>query len=162
MLYDLMKNKNIGVNSLRSSYASYWLPKLNQNQVQRIAFLMRTSPAMLYKNYLKKSDEEIITYSDEKQEETKPNKERTKLTNEQKEEYNNNRKDYYKQYYESKKELLLEKAKINDKANYGTRIVRELNQNKKDFEKMKEETKEKYKIIFDKKKNEYISLLTQE
>ena len=26
MLYDLMANKNIGVNSLRSSYASYWLP----------------------------------------------------------------------------------------------------------------------------------------
>ena len=76
-----------------------------------------------------------------------------------KEEYNNNRKDYYKQYYESKKDKLLEKAKINDKANYGTRIVRELNQNKKDFDKMKEETKEKYKIIFDDEKNEYISLL---
>ena len=53
-----MKDKNIGVNSLRSSYASYWLPKCTANQVQRIAYLMRTSPAMLFKNYLKKSKEE--------------------------------------------------------------------------------------------------------
>ena len=58
MLYDFLKNKNIGVNSLRSSYASYWLPKVNANQVQRIAYLMRTSAAMLYKNYLKKTNEE--------------------------------------------------------------------------------------------------------
>jgi hypothetical protein len=57
MLYDLLKEKSIGVNSLRSSYASHWLPKCNANQVQRIAYLMRTSAAMLYKNYLKKSDE---------------------------------------------------------------------------------------------------------
>ena len=57
MLYDLLKEKAIGVNSLRSSYASQWVPKCNANQVQRIAYLMRTSPAMLYKNYLKKSSE---------------------------------------------------------------------------------------------------------
>ena len=56
MLYDLLSNKNIGVNSLRSSYLSYWIPKLNANQVQRIAYLMRTSPAMIYKNYLKKDE----------------------------------------------------------------------------------------------------------
>ena len=160
MLYDLMANKNIGVNSLRSSYASYWLPKLNQNQVQRIAFLMRTSSKMLYSSYLKKSDETNDEDEAPKtiQQTTTP-KTVIKLTNEQKEEYNNNRKDYYKQYYESKKEKLLQKAKINDKEKYHVRIVRELNQNKKDFEKMKEETKEKYKIIFDKKKNEYISLI---
>ena len=54
MLYDLLSDKNIGVNSLRSSYASYFLPKGNANQVQRIAYF---SPAMLYNNYLKKSNE---------------------------------------------------------------------------------------------------------
>ena len=34
-------------------------------------------------------------------------------------------------------------------------------QNKKDFDKMKPQTIKKYEIIFDKKKNEYISLLTE-
>ncbi len=29
MLYDLLPDKNLGVNALRSIYASYWLPKLN-------------------------------------------------------------------------------------------------------------------------------------
>ena len=57
MLYDLSKEKAIGVNSLRSSYASKWVPKCNANQVQRIAYLMRTSSKMLYSNYLKKSSE---------------------------------------------------------------------------------------------------------
>ena len=46
MLYDLLSYKAIGLNSIRCSYASYLLPKLNTNQVQRIAFFMRTSPAL--------------------------------------------------------------------------------------------------------------------
>ena len=58
--------------------------------------------------------------------------------------------------------MLLEKARENDKAKYHIRVVRELNQNKKDFEKMKEETKEKYKIMFDEKSQKYISLLQDE
>jgi hypothetical protein len=49
MLCDLLKDTNIGVISLRSSYASYWIPKSNANQEQRIAYLMRTYPALLYK-----------------------------------------------------------------------------------------------------------------
>jgi hypothetical protein len=39
------------------------------------------------------------------------------------------------------------------------RITRELNQNKKDFKKMKPETIEKYKIKYDDKTKKYISLL---
>ena len=118
---------------------------------------------MLYSNYLKKSSE-----PNEQDETPKPIQQTTtpktinKLTNEEKEEYNNKRKDYHKKYYENKKDVLLEKAKINDKANYKTRIIRELNMNKKDFEKMKEETKEKYKIVYDEKSQKYISLLQDE
>ena len=39
------------------------------------------------------------------------------------------------------------------------RIIREIRQNKKDFENMKSETTEKYKIKWDSKRNEYISLI---
>jgi hypothetical protein len=159
MLYDLLKDKNIGVNSLRSSYASYWVPKLNANQVQRVSFLMRTSAAMLYKNYLKKDE----IKEEEPLQQTKINneqkKEIIKFTPEQKEEYDNNRTEYYKKYYEKRKEELLNRAKINDKEKYYLRITRELNQNKKDFKKMKPETIEKYKIKYDDKTKKYISLL---
>ena len=160
MLYDLLKDKNIGVNSLRSSYASYWIPKLNANQVQRIAFLMRTSASTLYKNYLKK--DEIKEESQPQQQKTtknEPKKEIIKLTPKQKEEYDNNRAEYQKKYYEKRKEELLERAKLNDKEKYYLRFVRELNQNKKDFETMKPATIEKYKIKYDDKTKQYISLL---
>ena len=45
------------------------------------------------------------------------------------------------------------------KEKYYLRITRELNQNKKDFKKMKPETIEKYKIKYDDKTKKYISLL---
>ena len=160
MLYDLMKDKNIGVNSLRSSYASYWLPKCTANQVQRIAYLMRTSPAMLYKNYLKKTKEESEEEEPPKRApQTITPKTITKLTPEEKQKYKQDRRDYYKNYYETKKDVLLEKAKENDKNKYWMRIVREIRQGKKDVDDMKPETIEKYKIEWDRKKNEYISLL---
>ena len=162
MLYDLLKDKNIGVNSLRSSYASYWIPKLNANQVQRIAFLMRTSASMLYKNYLKKDEikeEESQPQQQQKITRNEPKKEIIKLTPKQKEEYDNNRAEYQKKYYEKRKEELLERAKLNDKEKYYLRFVRELNQNKKDFETMKPATIEKYKIKYDDKTKQYISLL---
>ena len=159
MLYDLMKNKNIGVNSLRSSYASYWLPRCNANQVQRMAYLMRTSAAMLYKNYLKKTNEESEEETPKTTQQTITSKTVIKLTPEEITKYKQNRRDYYKQYYEKKKGELLEKAKINDKANYYKRAIRDLRSGRKDIEDMKPETIEKYKIEWDRKKNEYISLL---
>ncbi len=64
---------------MRSSYASYWVPKLNANQVQGVSFLMRTSAAMLYKNYLKKDE-----IKEEEPQQTRinhePKKEMIKLT----------------------------------------------------------------------------------
>ena len=74
MLYDLLKDKNIGVNSLGSSYLSYWIPRCTANQVQRIAYLMRTSPAMIYKNHLKKDE----IQEEEPQQQTTPTKEMKK------------------------------------------------------------------------------------
>ena len=43
MLYELVPDKNIGINALRSIYTSHFLPKPNKNQINRVAFLMRTS-----------------------------------------------------------------------------------------------------------------------
>ena len=54
MLYELVPDKNLGINALRSIYTSYYLPKLNDNQINRVAFLMRTSFYMLSTNYLRK------------------------------------------------------------------------------------------------------------
>ena len=126
---------------------------------------MRTSPAMIYKNYLKKSNDESEDSVEEETTQAKakatstPKTNNIKLTPQQAQEYKNNRLEYYKQYYASKKEQLLERAKVSDKANYWRRIVRELRQNKKNYKDMKPETIEKYKIEFDKKRNEYISLI---
>ena len=121
---------------------------------------MRTSPAMLYKNYLKKTKEES---EEEEPPKTAPqtitSKTITKLTPEEKQKYKQDRRDYYKQYYETKKNVLLEWAKENDKNKYWMRIVREIRQGKKDIDDMKPETIEKYKIEWDRKKNEYISLI---
>ena len=84
--------------------------------------------------YLKKSSE-----PNEQDETPKPIQQTTtpktinKLTNEERDEYNNKRKDYHKQYYEKRKDDLLDRARVNDKVKYYLRITRELNQNKKDF-----------------------------
>jgi hypothetical protein len=61
MIYELIPDKNIGINALRSIYTSHYLPKLNKNQINRVAFLMRTSFNLLSTNYLKKNEEEEET-----------------------------------------------------------------------------------------------------
>ena len=61
MLFELVPDKNIGINPLRSIYTSHYLPKLNKNQINRVAFLMRTSFNILSTNYLKKNEEEEET-----------------------------------------------------------------------------------------------------
>jgi hypothetical protein len=38
-------------------YTSHYLPELNKNQINLVAFLMRTSFNMLSTNYLKKNDD---------------------------------------------------------------------------------------------------------
>jgi hypothetical protein len=54
MLYELVPEKNLGVNALRSIYTSHYLPHLLKYQINRVSFLMRTSFNMLSTNYLKK------------------------------------------------------------------------------------------------------------
>jgi hypothetical protein len=70
MLFELVPDKNIGFNALRSMYTSYWLTKLNKSQINRVAFLMRTSFTVLSTSYLKKNEDEeeaiIINKNNEK------------------------------------------------------------------------------------------------
>ncbi len=92
ILYELVPNKNLGVNSFTSSYASFYVPKLNKNQLQRVAFLMRSYVSMLMSNYLKKDSNDNVLLNDfeeadpDQEQETKNiintttnNKEKTKL-----------------------------------------------------------------------------------
>ena len=83
----------------------------------------------------------------------------TKLTPEEKQKNKQDRRDYYKQYYEKRKGELLERAKISDKANYYKRAIRDLRSGRKNIEDFKDATIDKYKIKWDRKRNEYISLL---
>ena len=54
LLKDITKDKNIGVNSLRSAYVSHYFNKSNKLQLERVVFLMRSSPATLQTHYFKK------------------------------------------------------------------------------------------------------------
>ena len=152
MLSDLLPNKNLGVNAIRSIYASYWLPKLNKNQITRIAFLMRSSVSMLGTNYLKKSnDNQPITTQTEPRAELEQEIKETKKPRD--------RRAYLKSYYEANKEKIIDSIKATDKANYNNRFVRELNEGIITWEKVRNSTRQKYKLEFDEKNNKYISKL---
>ena len=129
ILYELVPNKNLGVNSFRSSYASYYVPKLNKNQLQRVAFLMRSSVSMLMSNYLKKDSNNNVLLNDfeeaepEQEQETK-NIINTTTNNKEKIKTPRNRTQYFKNYYEGNKEKILNANKENDKKTYNLRYVR--------------------------------------
>ncbi len=53
MLKEKTKEKNIGVNALWSAYVSHYFNKFNKLQLERIAFLMRSSVSTLQNHYLK-------------------------------------------------------------------------------------------------------------
>ena len=53
LLKEITNEKNIGVNALRSAYVSKYFNKLNKLQLERIAFLMRSSVGTLQNHYLK-------------------------------------------------------------------------------------------------------------
>ena len=166
MLYDLLNEKNIGVNSLRSSYVSYYLDKVNKNQLDRIAFIMRTSTQMLYNNYFKAVDNTPTKLSNERPTTPPPLIKIIKLvtptpaiikklTDDERKNKQQARAQYLHDYYNSKKDVLLTKARANDKKNYDSRYCRDLNNNVIQLKNIRPSTIEKYKIKFNDKTNLY-------
>ena len=78
MLKDITKDKNIGVNSLRSAYVSHYFNKLNKLQLERVAFLMRSSVGTLQNHYLKN---DVSLMDDEPEPEPKQQQEIIKKIN---------------------------------------------------------------------------------
>jgi hypothetical protein len=151
MLSDLLPNKNLGVNAIRSIYTSYWLSKITTNAIRHVAFLMRSSVSMLSTNYLKKSDDnQTITVQPEpiraeiEEEITKVDRLR-------------DRKAYLKAYYELNKFKIIDSIKKTDKAGYDKRFLRELNEGVIDWAKVRKSTRDKYKLSYDENKKIYVS-----
>jgi len=182
MLKEITTEKNIGVNALRSAYVSKYFNKLNKLQLERIAFLMRSSVSTLQNHYLKNNgvgDEpepqgpkpegppepkQTIIKEVIKKENIKPLKKdenveikNKKYTKEQQEQYYNKKNEYLKKYYEEHKNDLLTRANEYSKNNYGQRLIRELNQEKIKFENMRAATVEKWGIFYDVKNKKYSS-----
>jgi hypothetical protein len=158
-LYDLVPGKNLGVNGFRSSYYSYWYYKMNKNQLDRAAFFSRTSPDTIINNYVKRiynnnsiqetNNNKIIEKPlkiEVKTEIKAPEIKNKKLTDEQQQARHTKKKEYLNHYYESNKNVMLEKAKQNDKANYFLRYTRELKSNMIKWENIKPATIIKYKL----------------
>jgi len=59
---DILDNKNMGVDGFRSSFVSYYLPKMNNSQKTIMAFRMRTSVNIMSRSYYKQytSPDELI------------------------------------------------------------------------------------------------------
>ena len=168
----LVAKKNIGINTFRSSFVSYYFPKWNNRQRNVMAIRMRTSMSQIMRSYLKfyttpdvlaevkiEPEEELLErvargrsknerYNIEEEENNQEIRNveirNEEIINENEKDYRKRRVDSFKKWYQN--EANREKHKNRTKNAYGTRYVRELNKGKIDFNKMTEETKEKYKI----------------
>jgi hypothetical protein len=151
MLYDLLPDKNLGVNAIRSIYASHYMPKINTNQAKRLAFLMRSSVSVLTGSYVKKSiDNQTVVIQPEPRAEVEIEIKNTpsKLRD---------RKAYLKAYYEQNKQKIIDSIKVTDKRSQNKRFVRELTEGVILWKNIRASTKEKYKLKFDEKTNKYTS-----
>ena len=152
LLFDLLPGKNLVVNSLRSIYASHYMPKINTNQAKRLAFLMRSSVSVLTGSYVKKTIDnqpvviqpEPIRADIEQEIKNTPSKLR-------------DRREYLKQYYETNKERIIDSIKITDKRSQNKRFVRELNNGVILWANVRVSTRLKYKLKFE--NNKYVSEL---
>jgi hypothetical protein len=190
LLKDITKEKNIGVNSLRSAYVSHYFNKLNKLQLERVAFLMRSSVGTLQNHYLKN---DVSLMDDEPEPEpqqqqkilTEINKnyvidekplikvveqplikqvEKTKnkkLSDEEQKIKHENKKEYLREYYSKNRNEINKINTENSKDKYYIRLVRELNNNVIKFENMRAATVEKWGIKYNKDKKLYYSTLSK-
>ena len=132
---------------------------MNKNQLDRAAFFSRTSPDTIINNYVKRiynnnsiqetNNNKIIEKPlkiEVKTEIKAPEIKNKKLTDEQQEARHTKKKEYLNKYYESNKNVMLNKIKENDKATYFLRYIRELKSNMIKWENLKPATIIKYKL----------------
>jgi len=162
-LRTLLDNKNIGVDGIRSAFASYYIPKLNNAGRKIMAYRMRTSVDMIHRSYFKNvydtpynsNKAQIIIKDDLKDDKVLEEKEPTKAIP-IKTRKDINKISWNKWYSKDKnKELHRERVKkSNNPLSYAKRMVRELNANKISFNSIKQSTIDKYSIKKN-DKNEY-------
>jgi len=139
-LRDLVSNKNMGIDGLRSSFVSYYYPRFNNRQKNVMCVRMRTSKDVAERSYLKKynsQSNEIVKINIDplSDNDTKVRKRRN-----------------FKKWCENgdNRSKYLEKVRIFSakKSTYQRRLLRELNSGKIDFKKMKDATISAYSIKF--------------
>lgn len=197
-LSGIYKTKNLGVDTFRESFVSYYFTKINNRQRKVMSIRMRTSMDIILRSYFKfylnpvilakvkiEPDADVLKRANEgttkenaiqvennaeniqpaQQPVQQPAQERVTERNEIVEKVPNperkkeRNRDNFKKWYnnEDNKKKLNEKHK--DNKTYAKRYVRELNNNKLDFEKMQEETKIKYQLYYDEDNDTYNSRL---
>lgn len=161
-LRELIPNKNIGINGMRSSFVSYWYDKFNNYQKQILKTRMRTSNNEIQRNYYKKynTPDELIkvkiepTEEDDNEEdniEIQPKgliqiKEKPKPEN-----IHERKKTNFKKYYDDplKREKHLERVRKynNTELTVAKRYIRELQKGLLDFDRLQQNTKDKYGLF---------------
>jgi len=143
-LRKLIPSKNIGIDTFRSSFVSYYYPKFNNQQKNILKTRMRTSTQLILRSYLKTYDGKDTIVKIE------PDENRIVPINNIDHVGNTNitelRKDIFKKWYanEDNKKKTLEKQR--DPDTYAKRYIRDLNSGRMDFTKLSQITIEKYKI----------------
>lgn len=140
----LIPNKNIGIDTFRSAFVSYYYPKFNNQQKNVLKIRMRTSTQLLLRSYLKvyQSDDVLAKVKIEPVENIVPVNQTAPVIRE----IGEQRKDNFKKWYaneDNKKKILV---KQRDPETYAKRYIRDLNSGKMDYVKLSQMTIEKYKI----------------
>jgi hypothetical protein len=148
-LRNILNNKNICVDGLRSAFVSYYLPRMNNTNRKITAHRMRTSIEIMHRSYFKnvynsldnscKAKIEIKEAIPEEIKEAIPIKTKKEIG-----------KEAWVRWYakDINKELHRERVKKsgNNPKSYAKRMVRELNANKITFNSIKQSTIDKYSI----------------
>lgn len=144
---NLIPQKNIGIDTFRSAFVSYYYPKFNNQQKNVLKARMRTSTQLLLRSYLKvyQSDDVIAKVKIEPAENIVPVAP-TNNTAPVMREIGEQRKENFKKWYaneENKNKILV---KQRDPQTYAKRYIRDLNSGKMDFARLSQATIDKYKI----------------
>ena len=129
-------NKSMGINLFRRSFVTHWIEKMNNNDKRKMVHAMLTSFAKIDTHYKRKFDtiqQEFSVKLEYIPETTKIDIKKPMTGTERQQKYYADKKNDTK-FKENRKKIELK------------RTIRELNERKKKFDKMKKETIEKYKI----------------